>query len=119
MQLNSDGTNQRTHKLLVIAQLMALAFFALGLAFVFYPTPVILFVFTSLSPVLALAAVLILVTQWIATYQGRQMLEVVSWRGSRTDTKVIRSPWLVEADRADQVDPRTLISARSGTARSN
>jgi hypothetical protein len=87
MKLNSDGTCERTRKRLVIAQLLTLASFALGLAFVFNPAPVILFLFASLSPVLALAAVLILVTQWIATYQGRQMLEVVSWRGSRTDTK--------------------------------
>ena len=87
MQLNSDGTGERTRKLLVIAQLMTLVFFALGLAFVFHPTPVILFVFTSLSPVLALGAVFILVTQWIATYQRRQVHEVVGWRDRQSDTK--------------------------------
>jgi hypothetical protein len=119
MKLNSDGICERTRKLLVIAQLLTLASFALGLAFVLKPTPVILFLFASLSPVLALAAVFIFVTQRIATYHGRQMREVVSCRGNRTETKVIRSPWLDEADRVDQVDPRTLISARSGTARSN
>ena len=86
MKLNSDETGRRPHKLLVIAQLMTLAFFALGLAFVFHPTPLILFVFTSLSPVLALAPVFILVTQWTAS-QRRQMHEVVGWRESQRETK--------------------------------
>jgi len=87
MKINSDGTCGRTRKLLVIAQLMTLAFFALGLAFTFNPTPVILFLFTSLSPVLALPAVIILVTQWLATYKRRQIHQVVGLRASRTDTK--------------------------------
>lgn len=84
MKLNSDGTCERTRKLLAIAQLMTLAFCALGLAFIFNPTPAILFLFTSLSPVLALVAVFILVTQWIAT---QQIHHVVGHRASRTDTK--------------------------------
>ena len=87
MKLNSDGTCERTRKLLVIAQLMTLAFFALGLAFAFNPTPLTLFLFTSLSPVLSLAAVFILVTQWIATYQRRQIHQIVGHRASRSDTK--------------------------------
>ena len=87
MKFNSDGTCGSTRKLLVIAQLMTLAFFALGLAFVFNPTPVILFLFTSLSPVLALAAVFILVTQWIATCQRRQIRHVVGSRAIRADTQ--------------------------------
>jgi hypothetical protein len=66
---------------------MTLAFFALGLAFAFNPTPMILFLFTTLSPVLALAADWILVTQWISTYRRQQIHQVVGRRGSRTDTK--------------------------------
>jgi hypothetical protein len=115
MKLNSDGTCERTRKLLVIAQLMTLAFFALGLAFVFNPAPVILFLFTSLSPVLALVAVFILVTQWIATNQSRQIHQVVGGRASRTDPKSDPSPWLD----ADQVAAPILSSARPRAARSN
>jgi hypothetical protein len=87
MELNSDKSRRRTRKLLVIAQLMSLAFFALGLAFAVNPTPAILFLFTSLAPLLALGGVFILVTQWIATYRSRQMRPVVVRPASRTDTK--------------------------------
>jgi hypothetical protein len=113
MKLNSDG--ERTRKLLVIAQLMTLAFFALGLAFVFNPTPVILFLFTSLSPALALVAVFILVTQWIATNQSRQIHQVVGGRANLTDLKSDPAPWL---DEADQV-AAPILSARPRAAQSN
>ena len=71
MKPDSNATRERIRKLLVIAQLMTLVYFALGLAFTFVPTPLILFLFASLSPMLAAAAVFILVKQWIAT--GRQV----------------------------------------------
>jgi hypothetical protein len=114
MKLNSDETCGRTRKLLVIAQLMSLAFFALGLAFAYNPTPIILFLFTTLSPVLALAAVFILVTQWIATYRRQQMHEVVGWRGTRTNTRMFQSSWL---DGPIRSTPRMLSRGCAKTAR--
>jgi hypothetical protein len=72
MKFNSETTDRKARKLLVLAQLMSLAFFALGLAFVLCPTPVTLFLFTTLSLVLAPGAGVILATQWIASYQRRQ-----------------------------------------------
>lgn len=77
MRVNSNVTARRTSKLLVVAQLMALAFFVLGLAFLLYPTGASLFLFTTLSPVLALSAGIILATQWIAAYQRRQIRRVI------------------------------------------
>jgi hypothetical protein len=71
MKLNSNASRRRTRRLLVIAQLLTLAYFALGLAFTFVPTPLILFLFASLSPVLAPAGAFILVKQWISSYQRR------------------------------------------------
>jgi len=65
MKFDSDATDRRTRKLLVVAQLMTLAFFALGLAFVWNPTAGNLFLFTALSPVLVPGAIVILATQWI------------------------------------------------------
>ena len=75
MRIHSDANNRRRHKLLAGAQLMALAFFVLGLAFTLYPTAGTLFLFAALSPVLVPGAVLILATQWIAAYQDRQGAE--------------------------------------------
>jgi hypothetical protein len=113
MKINSDGTCERTRKLLVIAQLMILAFSALGLAVAFNPTPVILFLFTSVSPALALPAVIILVTQWIATYKRREIHQVIGLRANRTDTKGDR---IAIAERAVQVDHRILGRACEGVA---
>jgi hypothetical protein len=69
-----------------------------------------------LSPVLALVAGFILVTQWIATNQRRQIHQVASGRASRTNPKADPSPWL---DEADQVTAPILSSARSSAARLN
>jgi hypothetical protein len=82
MKLNSEAIERRTRKLLVVAQLMTLAFFALGLAFTLHPTAGNLFLFTTLSPVLVPGAVVILATQWIAAYQRRQTPQVVA-QGAR------------------------------------
>jgi hypothetical protein len=93
MKLNSNATDRRTRKLLVVAQLMSLAFFALGLAFELHPTAGNLFLFTSLSPVLVPWSVGILVTQWISAYQRRQTRQVVA-RGVRsayTNAKAVPS----------------------------
>jgi membrane protein implicated in regulation of membrane protease activity len=83
MKLNSDATDRRTRRLLVVAQLMTLAFFALGLAFALYPTPGNLFLFTTLSPVLVPGAAVILATQWIAAYHRRQTSHAVAGRVRR------------------------------------
>jgi hypothetical protein len=83
MRLNSNATDRRTRKLLVVAQLMTLTFFALGLAFVLHPTPGNLFLFTTLSPVLVPGAAGILATQWIAAYHRRQTSQVVARRVRR------------------------------------
>jgi hypothetical protein len=83
MKLNSNATDRRTRKLLVVAQLMTLAFFALGLAFALYPTPGNLFLFTTLSPVLAPGAAVILATRWIAAYSRRQTSQVGARRVRR------------------------------------
>jgi membrane protein implicated in regulation of membrane protease activity len=83
MKLNSDATDRRTRKLLVVAQLMTLAFFALGLAFTVHPTAGNLFLFTTLSPVLVPGAAVILATQWVAAYQRRQRRQVVVQRAGR------------------------------------
>ena len=93
MKLNSNATDRRTRKLLVVAQLMSLAFFALGLAFELHPTAGNLFLFTSLSPVLVPGAVGILVTQWIGAYQRRQTRQVVAWgvRSAYTNAKAVPS----------------------------
>ena len=87
MQLNSDARLRQTRKRLVIAQLMTLTFFALGLAFMLYPTPGNLFLFTTLSPVLAPGAGLILATQWIASYRSRQTRQIVTRRARRAYTE--------------------------------
>jgi hypothetical protein len=63
--------------MLVVAQLMTLAFFALGLAFALHPTAGSLFLFTALSPVLVPGAVVILAKQWIA-YQLREARQEVA-----------------------------------------
>ena len=84
MKLSSDVTYRRTRKLLVVAQLMSLAFFALGLAFLLRPTPANLFLFTTLSPVLAPGAFVILAAQWIADYHRRQTAQEVIRRTSET-----------------------------------
>ena len=83
MKTNSDATDRRTRKLLVVAQLMTLVFFPLGLAFVLHPTAGNLFLFTVLCPVLVPGAVVILATQWIAAYQRRPMRHVVMQRARR------------------------------------
>lgn len=87
MKRNSDATDRKTRKPLVIAQLMTLAFFALGLAFMLYPTPGSLFLFTTLSLVLAPGAGIILATQWIASYQSRLARQVVTQRTRRAYTE--------------------------------
>jgi hypothetical protein len=92
MKLNSDATDRRTHKLLVVAQLMTLAFFALGLAFALHPTAGNLFLFTTLSPVLVPGAVFILATQWIAAYQRGQTGRLVAQRAPRTYEGPMRYP---------------------------
>jgi hypothetical protein len=84
MKTNSNATDRRTRRLLIVAQLMALAFFALGLAFALYPTPANLFLFATLTPVLAPCAVVILATQWIAAYQRRPARHIVGQRARRT-----------------------------------
>ena len=86
MELNSDATDRRTRKLLVVAQVMTLVFFALGLAFELHPTAANLFLFTALSPVLVLGAVGILATQWIGAYQRRQTHQAVAQYVRRTYT---------------------------------
>ena len=78
MKLNTEITDRRTRKLLVVAQLMTLVFFALGLAFMVYPTAANLFLFTTLSPVLVPGAVLVLGTQRIAAYRRRQTRQVIA-----------------------------------------
>jgi hypothetical protein len=86
MELNSDATDRRTRKLLVVAQVMTLVFFALGLAFELHPTAANLFLFTTLSPVLVPGAVGILATQRIAAYQRRQTHQVAAQGVRRTYT---------------------------------
>lgn len=85
MKLDSDTDARRTRKLLVVAQLMTLAFFALGLAFLLRPTAGNLFLFTTLSPVLAPGAGVILATQWIGAYQRRQTRLIIAQRARRAD----------------------------------
>jgi hypothetical protein len=75
-----ESTHRKMRKWLVVAQLLALMYFALGLAFAWHPAAGILFLFTTLAPVLVSAAVAVLAKQWIAAYQRREIRHEVVQR---------------------------------------
>jgi hypothetical protein len=68
-----ESTRRNTRKWLAVAQLLAMTYFALGLAFALHPAAGILFLFTTLAPVLVSAALAVLAKEWIGAYQRRQI----------------------------------------------
>ncbi|SRR6266567_381717 len=109
MKVDSDATDRKTRKLLLGAQLLTLAFFALGLAFVWHPTPGTLFLFATLTPVLVPGAVLILTTRWIVDCQRRLTQRAVAHRAPRSYRSA--APVAVGAKRLFRPVPkRTVVS---------
>jgi hypothetical protein len=67
-----SGTNApKSRTLLLLAQLSALAYFVLGVAFAAHPTAGDLFLFTVLTPVLAPASIGLFAAQRIAARRSR------------------------------------------------
>jgi hypothetical protein len=75
-----ESTHRKTRNWLTVAQLLALTYFALGLAFAWHPAAGILFLFTTVAPVLVSGAVAVLAKEWIGAYQRRQIRHEVVQR---------------------------------------
>jgi len=78
MKLDPETSAHGIPKRLLLARLLALVYFVLGLVFAWHPNPGSLFLFAVLAPVLALTTTVLFVAQRIAARPRPQRRSLVA-----------------------------------------